>query len=109
MDRKIRVGILGATGAVGQRFIQLLQGHPWFEIVALSASDRSEGKRYLEAAHWILDTDIPAEISNMTLLASHADAMSGSAEPPQFVFSALPNDLAKDIEPGFAWCWNVCL
>ena len=102
MDRKIRVGILGATGAVGQRFIQLLQGHPWFEIVALSASDRSEGKRYIDAAHWILDTDIPASVRNMTLLASSADAMSGLDNAPEFVFSALPNDLAKDIEPGFA-------
>ena len=102
MDRKIRVGILGATGAVGQRFIQLLQDHPWFEIVALSASDRSEGKRYSDAAHWILDTDIPASIRNMTLLASNAEAMSGLEQRPEFVFSALPNDLAKDIEPGFA-------
>lgn len=102
MDRKIRVGILGATGAVGQRFIQLLQGHPWFEIVALSASDRSEGKRYSDAAHWILDTEIPASVRNTTLLASNAEAMSGLENPPEFVFSALPNDLAKDIEPGFA-------
>jgi aspartate-semialdehyde dehydrogenase len=99
---KVRVGVLGATGAVGQRFVQLLQGHPWFEISALGASDRSEGKPYAEAARWILDSEIPANVRDMVLVASNAEAMSRVAQPPQFVFSALPNDLAKDIEPAFA-------
>lgn len=102
MERKIKVGIIGATGAVGQRFIQLLEGHPWFEVVALGASDRNDGKRYADAAHWILDTDIPADVRNQVLVASNAEAMSKLDIPPQIVFSALPNDLAKDIEPAFA-------
>ena len=60
MASKIPVGILGATGTVGQRFIQLLHAHPWFEITWLAASDRSAGKPYAEAAKWNLATPIPA-------------------------------------------------
>ncbi len=102
MNQKIKIGIIGATGAVGQRFIQLLDGHPWFELVALGASDRNDGKRYAEAAHWILDTDIPVAVRNQVLVASNAEAMSKLETPPQIIFSALPNDLAKEIEPAFA-------
>lgn len=102
MSNKIPVAIIGATGAVGQRFIQLLANHPTFEIVGLGASDRSEGKRYAEAAHWILDTEIPADVRDTVLIGSNADAMSRLSTKPRFVFSALPNDLAKDIEPAFA-------
>jgi aspartate-semialdehyde dehydrogenase len=103
MNPKIPVAVIGATGAVGQRFIQLLDGHPTFEIVALGASDRSEGKTYAEAAHWILDTEIPKEIRDLRLAASHPQSLiSNLQSPPKFVFSALPNDLAKDIEPAFA-------
>ena len=103
MTNKIPVAIIGATGAVGQRFIQLLQNHPTFQIMALGASDRSEGKPYAEAAHWILDTEIPKEIRDWRLGASNPKSLiSNLQSPPQFVFSALPNDLAKDIEPAFA-------
>lgn len=59
MTTKIPVGILGATGTVGQRFIQLLESHPWFEVAWLAASDRSAGKKYSEAATWRLSTPIP--------------------------------------------------
>lgn len=100
-SKKIPVAVMGATGAVGQRFIQLLTNHPLFELVALTASDRSEGKRYADAAHWILDTDIPASVRDMTLMASDAGVVSKNS-PAKFLFSALPNDLAKDIEPAFA-------
>ena len=62
MERR-RVGILGATGMVGQRFIQLLNNHPWFEIAWLAASERSEGKTYGEACRWKLDTPMPARIA----------------------------------------------
>lgn len=109
MSNKIPVAIIGATGAVGQRFIQLLQNHPTFEIVALGASDRSEGKPYAEAAHWILDTEIPEAIRDLRLAASNPQSLTSPKHslgnlqsPPRFVFSALPNDLAKDIEPAFA-------
>ena len=63
MERR-KVGILGATGMVGQRFIQLLHQHPWFEITWLAASDRSAGKRYDEACRWKLDTPLPAHIAD---------------------------------------------
>ena len=62
MERR-RVGILGATGMVGQRFIQLLSNHPWFEIAWLAASDRSAGKTYAEACRWKLDTPLPSQIA----------------------------------------------
>jgi len=59
MSKKLPIGILGATGVVGQRFIQTLERHPWFEVVWLAASDRSEGKTYDEAARWRLKTRYP--------------------------------------------------
>ena len=64
---KIKVGVLGATGAVGQRFVQMLQGHPWFEITALCASERSAGKRYVDACRWNLRGDMPAAMREMVL------------------------------------------
>ena len=67
MSNKLPVGILGATGIVGQRFIQMLEGHPWFEVAWLAASDRSEGRPYGEAARWRLKTVIPANIAKMTV------------------------------------------
>ncbi len=69
---KLPIGILGATGMVGQRFIQLLQDHPWFEITWLAASDRSSGKPYGEAAKWRLDAPLPERIARMTVSAGHA-------------------------------------
>ena len=60
MSNKLPIGILGATGIVGQRFIQMLEHHPWFEVAWLAASDRSEGRPYAEAARWRLKTPIPA-------------------------------------------------
>ena len=67
MQNKYPIGILGATGMVGQRFIQLLENHPWFEVAWLAASDRSSGKTYGEAAKWRLDTPLPERIANMTV------------------------------------------
>ena len=64
---QLRVGILGATGMVGQRFIQLLENHPWFEVSWLAASDRSSGRNYGEAANWRLDTRLPERIAKMTV------------------------------------------
>ena len=96
MSKKFRVGILGATGVVGQRFIQLLQHHPQFEITALAASDRSQGKTYMEACTWRLPTDMPAEVKSI--------AVQPPAPPLDcdFVFSSLPSDIAKDAEENFA-------
>lgn len=100
MSNKIPVAVLGATGAVGQRFIQLLADHPTFELVALTASDRSEGKRYRDAAHWIVEGEIPASMRDVVLTATDPAAVAAAA--PKFVFSALPNESAQLAEPAFA-------
>jgi aspartate-semialdehyde dehydrogenase len=99
MERR-RVGILGATGMVGQRFIQLLNNHPWFEIAWLAASDRSAGKTYAEACRWKLDTPLPSRIAAMTL---QPNIPEGSAiELPKIIFAALDADIARELEPKFA-------
>src|SRR5690349_11660536 len=83
MSSKIPVGILGATGIVGQRFIQLLEHHPWFEVAWLAASDRSEGKEYGDAARWRLKTVIPSHVAKMRVSAATPD---GAAK---VIFAAL--------------------
>ncbi len=96
MQTKHPIGILGATGMVGQRFIQLLENHPWFEVAWLAASDRSSGKTYGEAAKWRLDTPLPKRIAEMTV---------SPAEPagaPKIIFAALDADIAREMEPKFA-------
>jgi len=93
---KIKVGVLGATGAVGQRFIQLLQDHPWFEITALAASDRSAGRPYEEACRWTLNTPMPQSVRNMTVLPCERGFEA------RLVFSALPGDQAGPVEKAFA-------
>ena len=99
MERR-NVGILGATGAVGQRFIQLLANHPWFNITWLAASDRSAGKTYAEACRWKLDSPLPPRIAAMTLQPNVPD---GSAiELPKIIFAALDADIARELEPKFA-------
>ena len=75
LNSKIKVGILGATGAVGQRFIQMLADHPWFEIAALTASDRSIGKTYAQACKWLLRGGMPAQVAGMTLVPTEPDAL----------------------------------
>jgi len=99
MERR-KVGILGATGTVGQRFIQLLEGHPWFEITWLAASERSEGKRYADAAKWKLDTPMPAHIAEMILQPNTPEANTG--ELPHVIFASVDSDIAKELEPKFA-------
>ncbi len=85
---------------VGQRFIQLLSNHPWFEIAWLAASDRSAGKTYVEACRWKLDTPLPARIGAMTL---QPNVPEGSAvELPKIIFAALDADIARELEPKFA-------
>src|SRR6201984_663719 len=99
MERR-NVVILGATGAVGQRFIQLLADHPWFEIAWLAASDRSAGKTYAEACRWKLDTPLSPHIAAMTL---QPNVPEGSAvELPKIIFAALDADIARELEPKFA-------
>jgi aspartate-semialdehyde dehydrogenase len=93
---KIPVGILGATGMVGQRFIQLLERHPWFEVAWVAASERSFGKTYAEAAKWKMKTPIPARVARMTLSAAEPK------DAPKVIFAALDADIAREMEPAFA-------
>jgi aspartate-semialdehyde dehydrogenase len=97
MTTKTPVGIIGATGTVGQRFIQLLEGHPWFEIQWLAASDRSAGKIYAQAAKWNLSTPLPERIAQMQVSPATPDANT-----PRLIFAALDAAAAKEIEPAFA-------
>jgi len=96
MDKKLRVGILGATGMVGQRFIQLLQDHPQFEISALAASDRSQGKTFAEACTWRLAGDMPRSVRSIMVEAPQPNLDC------DFVFSSLPGEMARDTEEAFA-------
>jgi aspartate-semialdehyde dehydrogenase len=96
MKNKLQIGILGATGMVGQRYIQLLENHPWFEIVWLAASDRSSGKPYGEAAKWRLDTPLPDRIANMVV--SPADPTGA----PKIIFASIDAAIARELEPKFA-------
>lgn len=107
---RIKVGILGATGSVGQRFVQLLEGHPWFEFGALFASERSVGKSYREAAKWFLHSEIPEEAADMEI-RSMEDIRSVD-EDIRIMFSALPGEVARTVErecaeAGYVVCSNV--
>ena len=95
-ERTIPVAVLGATGSVGQRFVQLLLNHPWFRLVALTASERSAGKRYGDAVRWIQASPLPPAIADMTLLPTK----TGIDAP--LVFSALDAGVAGEIESTFA-------
>src|SRR2546428_1546827 len=96
MNGRFRAGILGATGVVGQRFIQLLEDHPQFDVTALAASDRSQGKTYSEACAWRLPGEMPEHVKQIVVQ---------SPAPPlgcDFVFSSLPGEVAKEAEESFA-------
>jgi len=98
---KREVAILGATGTVGQRFIELLQGHPWFEISVLAASERSAGKKYKEACKWRMETPMPEAVEDMTVVNTNLKEVK-QAGNVDFVFSALPGSIAGPIEEEFA-------
>lgn len=104
MDKKLKVGILGATGMVGQRFIVLLEKHPWFEVVAVAASPRSAGKSYQEAVEgrWKMDTPIPEAVKDLKLL--NVNEVEEVASQVDFVFSAvdMSKDEIKKIEEAYA-------
>jgi aspartate-semialdehyde dehydrogenase len=103
MSNKISVGLLGATGAVGQKFVRLLEDHPWFELTEIAASDRSIGRRYKDATIWRQYTPIPEQIR---------DKMVRSCEPGldcKVVFSALDSSVAGEIEEQFARAGYVVL
>ncbi|MDX1636703.1 MAG: aspartate-semialdehyde dehydrogenase [Balneolaceae bacterium] len=92
------VGILGATGAVGQKFIRLLRNHPWFTIKALGASKRSAGKPYKQAVHWIEDIELPEAVTELEVSTCDPGHFKGL----DFVFSGLDSSVAGEIEKAFA-------
>lgn len=94
--KKIPVGILGATGSVGQKFVQLLANHPWFEITALAASERSSGKLYKDAVNWLIPEAIPHKIAHMKV------DLCQPTLPCSIVFSGLDSSVAGEVETAFA-------
>ncbi|MET1124301.1 MAG: aspartate-semialdehyde dehydrogenase [Archaeoglobaceae archaeon] len=94
---RYKVGILGATGTVGQRFVQLLDSHPWFEVTALAASERRVGKRYGEEVNWLISQDVPDYAKDIEMVP-----MEPKFFDADIVFSALPSDVAREVEPKFA-------
>lgn len=92
------IGILGATGAVGQKFIRLTEDHPWFSVKKLGASKRSAGKKYAEAAHWIEKTEMPEEAAKLAVY----ECTPNHFEDVDFVFSGLDSSVAGNIEQQFA-------
>jgi aspartate-semialdehyde dehydrogenase len=96
VSTKIPVGVLGATGVVGQRFIQLLEAHPWFEVAWLAASDRSEGKPYGEATRWRLKAPMPAQVRDLVISPASPNGA------PKVIFAALDAAIARELEPQFA-------
>ena len=95
-ELKIPVAVLGATGSVGQRFVELLTDHPWFELVELAASDRSAGKKYSEAVNWIMQKQLPEKFANMIVKKCEPNLDA------KIVFSGLDASAAGEIETAFA-------
>ena len=103
MQKRRSIGILGATGMVGQRYIQLLENHPWFEITWIAASDRSSGKTYAEAAKWRLEAPLPERIANMILSPADPSAAANEGQSaPKIIFSSIDSPIARELEPKFA-------
>jgi len=96
MSARLKAGVLGATGAVGQRFVQLLAGHPWFDLVALAASERSAGRSYAEAVSWRLDVPLPAAAADLPVRPTEPGLEC------DIVFSALDAAVAGPVEEAFA-------
>ena len=101
MQTRIEVGILGATGMVGQHFIKFLQGHPWFDLTWLGASDRSAGKKYRDAMNWNLSGSTPDTVAGLTV----EECKPGNA--PRLLFSAMDAAIATEIERAFAQAGHV--
>ena len=97
---KIPVGVLGATGTVGQRFVQLLAEHPWFEVAAVTGSDRTIGRPYGEGVNWMMPGDVPQRTAELIVQPTSLE-LDLPGDPP-VVFSALPTAEAKEWEPRFA-------
>ncbi len=99
MNDRIPVAVLGATGSVGQRFVQLLDTHPMFQVVALTGSERTSGQPYGQACRWVLTSPMPDWAQHMPVLSSEPGSLNGA----RIVFSALPSEKAAIIEPEMAY------
>ena len=102
--RRVRVAVLGATGAVGQSFIRLLANHPWFELSEVAASERSAGRPYAEAARWIGADAMPERVAGMIVQPCAPENVTAD-----IVFSALDSAVAGDAEPAFARAGKIVL
>ncbi|MCX6620327.1 MAG: aspartate-semialdehyde dehydrogenase, partial [Acidobacteria bacterium] len=101
MEQRIKVGVLGATGMVGQHFVKFLQNHPWFDLTWVGASERSAAKLYRDATNWRLDGVMPEKIAGLTV----EESKPGNA--PKLVFSAMDASVATEIERAFAEAGHV--
>ena len=101
MEARIEVGILGATGMVGQHFIKFLQGHPWFDVKWLGASDRSAGKKYRDATKWHLAGVMPDAVADLVVEDSKPD------HAPRLLFSSMDSSVATEIERAFAQAGHI--
>lgn len=99
MRDKLRVGVLGATGIVGQKLVELLSNHPWFKVEFLAASPESVGRRYGEVVEWMVSASCPGEVRDLPLGRPDPENVPKSID---MVFSALPSDVAMEVEPGLA-------
>ncbi|MEM2918638.1 MAG: aspartate-semialdehyde dehydrogenase, partial [Candidatus Altiarchaeota archaeon] len=95
--KKTNVAILGATGLVGQKFIQLLEEHPWFQISEITASEKSKGKKFRDACTWLSEREIPEQVGDMKVKSLEPEEIESD-----IVFSALPSDIARTAEEKFA-------
>src|SRR3954468_18029623 len=100
--KPIEVGVLGGTGMVGQHFVKFLQGHPWFKLTWIGASERSAGKKYREATSWRLDGAMPDDIADLTV--NDSKPVNGA---PKLMFSAMDASVATEIERAFAQSGRV--
>lgn len=98
MVDRIKAAVLGATGLVGQRFVSLLAHHPWFELVAITASSERAGKQYGREVRWVLETPMPSSVADMTISTTSPD----SVREAEVVFVALPKEAAVEVEPELA-------
>jgi len=101
VDLRYKAALLGATGVVGQRFVELLQEHPWFQVGALAASERSAGKEYRKACAWSLESDMPGDVGELPVVNSKVQEVEKVSDI-DLVFSALPASAAKTVELEFA-------
>lgn len=101
---KLNVGVLGATGMVGQRFIEALEEHSWFKVEVLAASERSKGKKYRDVAKWYLSGEMPQDIAEMGVLGMDEKGRDEifSSYDLDLAFSAIPSDIALEVEGAFA-------